>query len=244
MKIDTQLLSEASEALPEQAPSLITGTVVTVPENQATVLNLEATDDDGDTEGNGLTYHLSGGTDEGAFSIDSITGVLSFDTPPDFEKPVDGDGDNIYQVEVTVTDSTGLSDAQLLGVTVNDTTESRTELDIGLYDANSDTLLISINDSEQILASEVTGKELTIAALVPEDSVYFGQVESMFLNLNNSQTTKSENVQPYALFGDKHGDFREGNIPMGENTITFELYSKNNLGGNLLDMVTLDFTIT
>ena len=40
-----------------------------------------------------------GGADAAAFSI-SATGVLTFDTPPDYETPTDADGDNIYAVTI------------------------------------------------------------------------------------------------------------------------------------------------
>jgi hypothetical protein len=119
-----------------------------------------------------------------------------------------------------------------------------TGLNVGLYDADSDTLITSLSDGQQISASEVEGKSLTIAALVPEESIYFGQVESMFLNLNNGQVTQTENLEPYVLFGDNSGNFNGGIVPLGDNTITFELYSQDQLGGSLLDTVTVDFSIT
>ncbi|WP_250123579.1 ScyD/ScyE family protein [Chroococcidiopsis sp. CCMEE 29] len=136
---------------------------------------------------------------------------------------------------------------ELLGLgAVPEPTPEETGLTIGLYDSDSNNLIAPLNDGQQILASEVAGKNLTISASVPEDSVYFGQVESMSLNLNDGQVTKTENIAPYALFGDKNwGEALTGGIVLqGENTIAFELYSQDRLGGNLLETVTVDFTIT
>ncbi len=93
----------------------------TVPENTLTVTDVD-TNDDLDTEGNGLTYSLSG-TDSDRFTVDENTGVLSFATAPDFENPTDNGGDNIYNFVLTVTDSGGLTDTQELEITVSDDLE-------------------------------------------------------------------------------------------------------------------------
>ena len=96
-----------------------------MPENQTGVLDVDATDANGDTEANsGLTYALTGGDDQEEFIIDTNTGVLSFINAPDFENPSDLDSNNVYEVAVTVTDSTNLTDTQLINVTVSDVNET------------------------------------------------------------------------------------------------------------------------
>ena len=70
---------------------------------------------DGDT----VTYSLTGGTDQAAFSIDGNSGVLSFQSAPDFEVPTDSDTNNTYVVEITATDGAG-SVTQSVTVTVTD----------------------------------------------------------------------------------------------------------------------------
>jgi len=87
------------------------------------VIDVQSNDPDGDTEGAGLTYSITDGADQSKFSIVAATGVLSFIAAPDFENPLDLGGiagDNIYEVQVTVTDSGGLTDVQDIAVTVND----------------------------------------------------------------------------------------------------------------------------
>jgi len=69
-------------------------------------------------------YRLSGGEDQGLFTIDATTGVLSFLTAPDFEQPLDVGNDNGYVVEVTLTGADGLSAAQLFNITVTDENET------------------------------------------------------------------------------------------------------------------------
>ncbi|WP_321531300.1 DUF4347 domain-containing protein [uncultured Desulfuromonas sp.] len=83
-------------------------------ENESHVTTVSATDDDGDT----VTYRLDGGADQGRFSIDAASGVLSFISAPDYDNPVDADRDNSYEVIVTADDGKGGSDSQQLTISV------------------------------------------------------------------------------------------------------------------------------
>lgn len=125
----------SSQVLDEVAPTITTGNSVTVPENQTAVLDINATDDNGDTEGNGLTYQPLSGPDGAFFTIAPDTGVLSFKDAPDFENPLDNDSDNVYQLEVMVKDSTGLTDLQTLSVSVSDVNENESAEEL-LYRIN------------------------------------------------------------------------------------------------------------
>lgn len=93
---------------------------LTVDENQNSVTTVTATDiNAGDTQ----TFSIGGGNDNALFAIDSVTGVLTFVGVVDYESPLDADMDNIYEVEVIVTDNDGLMDVQLISVTINDLDE-------------------------------------------------------------------------------------------------------------------------
>ena len=92
---------------------------VSMPENQAAVTDVDATDPDADA----LTYTLAGGADAAAFTIEPTNGVLGFVAAPDFESPADADGDNVYLVVVSVSDGRGGSDAQELSVRITNTPE-------------------------------------------------------------------------------------------------------------------------
>ncbi len=59
------------------------------------------------------------------FVIDATTGALSFELAPDFEVPQDADHDNVYAVEVAVSDGE-FSSQQVLNVTISDVTLART----------------------------------------------------------------------------------------------------------------------
>jgi phospholipase/lecithinase/hemolysin len=119
-----------------------------------------------------------------------------------------------------------------------------TGVTFGLYDADRDTLIASLEDGTQIQANDLAGKNLEISVSISEDSVYFEQVESVFLNLNDGEVTQIGNREPYALFGDNGEDYLERGMDLqGENTVAFELYSQDELGGEMLGNVNVDFSI-
>jgi hypothetical protein len=81
------------------APEIIGLTDYVVDENTSTVTTIEATDADGDT----VTYSLSG-VDSPLLSIDPSSGLLAFQSPPDYENPQDDNRDNLYSIIVTASD--------------------------------------------------------------------------------------------------------------------------------------------
>ena len=95
---------------------------VTVAENTTAVTTVAATD--ADLPAQTVSYSISGGADAGRFTIDSATGALTFSAPPDFENPLDADGDNVYEVTVQASDGAGGADTQNLSVSVSNTNEA------------------------------------------------------------------------------------------------------------------------
>ncbi|MCA9065686.1 MAG: cadherin domain-containing protein, partial [Planctomycetaceae bacterium] len=89
---------------------------ISVAENTTAVTTVTSTDVDGGTP----VYSISGGADAAKFSINSSTGVLTFVSLPDFETPNDSGEDNVYDVQVTVSDGNGGTDRQDIAVTVTD----------------------------------------------------------------------------------------------------------------------------
>ncbi|NBR07345.1 MAG: hypothetical protein EBT92_16495 [Planctomycetes bacterium] len=73
-----------------------------------------------------VTWSINGGLDQSRFSINSITGALTFIYNPDFENPSDSDLNNTYIVTIRATDSSGLSATQTLTVTILDVIETGT----------------------------------------------------------------------------------------------------------------------
>ncbi len=98
------------------APVISSSATPSVNEGSTTVTTVVAIEEDAN---DGVVYSLTGGVDQALFSIGAGSGVLSFTTAPDFESPTDSGVDNIYNVQVTVEDSTRQSDVQDLTITVN-----------------------------------------------------------------------------------------------------------------------------
>ena len=123
-EIDTQLLSV--EVLLNVPPSILSSNTVDVSENESFVINVESTDDN-DSEGNGLTYSLTGnltnGPDESLFAIDANTGVLTFLNAPDYELPNDANMDRIYLVEIQVCDADVFFSTQIITINLQDEDE-------------------------------------------------------------------------------------------------------------------------
>ena len=65
--------------------------------------------------------------DAAKFVINSSSGLLTFAAAPDYEIPTDADGDNVYEVQVTISDGAGGSDVQALSVTVTDDNDNEPE---------------------------------------------------------------------------------------------------------------------
>jgi large repetitive protein len=80
-------------------------------------------DGTGSTEGNGITYLALNISvlDNKFFAIDPLTGQIRFLQRPDFEMPLDANGDNVYSVSVVAVDSvTGLQSIQQIDITIAD----------------------------------------------------------------------------------------------------------------------------
>ena len=104
-------------------------------ENTAGVTTVTATDIDLQP----LAFSLAG-VDAGQFSIDSVTGVLTFNPAPNFEAPGDAGSDNVYNVTVVVSDGAGGTDTQALTITVVDANDAPTAGD-DAYVTDEDTPL-------------------------------------------------------------------------------------------------------
>jgi serralysin len=116
---DTQNIAVTVTNLSDGAPAIVSNgggawATVTVVESATAVTTILATDPDAGTS---LTYSITGGADRSRFTINKTTGALVFVAPPDFEAPKDVGGNNIYDVQVQVSDGS-LSDTQSIAVKV------------------------------------------------------------------------------------------------------------------------------
>ena len=75
-----------------------------------------------DPEQASLTYSASG-TDASLFTLDATSGDLSFNTPPDYEAPLDANADNVYQLTLTASDGANQASQDLV-ITIADVNEA------------------------------------------------------------------------------------------------------------------------
>ena len=86
----------------DHAPA-ITGTALTVAENQTAVATLAASDGDGDELAWSIPSGTAGGADAAQFTL-SAAGVLAFKEAKDYENPDDADAQGDYELTVQVSD--------------------------------------------------------------------------------------------------------------------------------------------
>lgn len=105
--VQTYTITVIRDAAAVNTPPVITShdgeaaVTLRIPENTTAITTVSATDAD---PGAMLVYSLAGGDDVAKFTIDPVTGVLSFIAAPDFEVPADADSDNAYIVTAQVSD--------------------------------------------------------------------------------------------------------------------------------------------
>ena len=105
---------------PEQvntAPQLIGLIDFAIDENTTEITTIQATD----AEGDNITYSIEG-SDSALMTIGSMSGELSFISPPDYENPQDSNQDNIYEVTIIASDGS-LSSSLGIIISINDVLE-------------------------------------------------------------------------------------------------------------------------
>jgi hypothetical protein len=89
-------------------------------ENIASVVDIDGEDID---VGDILEYTISG-TDSALFHIDTTNGKLKFINAPDYESPIDLNEDNLYELNVSITDQAGAFVSKELFITVTNVDEA------------------------------------------------------------------------------------------------------------------------
>lgn len=117
----------------------------------------------GDFDANkAVNWSIVGGADQGLFTINSSTGVLSFSTAPDFLSPSDQDQNNVYEVQIRASDLQQFpqSATQTVNVTVTDATApvvSSVSVPANDIYLNTENLDFSLNLSEQVTVDTTSG---------------------------------------------------------------------------------------
>ena len=122
-----------------ESPVILSPAAIGTAENSTAVITVTASDPDGDP----LAFGISGGSDAGKFSINAATGVLSFIAAPNFEMPGDANGDNVYLVDITVSDGSGAPATSAMTVTVTDANDAPVSSDVGYRTRNRSILNVA-----------------------------------------------------------------------------------------------------
>lgn len=121
-------VADLSAAQKDQvSPSITSGSSFSAAENQTAIGTLTANESS--------SWSIVTGTDSGKFSINSSTGVTTFQTSPNFEVPTDVGVNNVYNFTVRITDSVGNTTDVAITVTVTNVDES-TRVDSFTVSAN------------------------------------------------------------------------------------------------------------
>ncbi len=178
----------------DQSPPIITSANDVIFDENGTGSVMQITADDASA----VTFSISG-LDSGLFSIDPVTGILTFNDSPDYENPLDLGGDNEYNFYVTVTDALGNFTTQLVSVNVNNLNDNIPTADDATNSATEDVLDDGSGYSAigQLVGDDADGNEFEFELVndVPEGSLvlnsdgsYTFSVEDDFQDLAVGET--------------------------------------------------------
>jgi hypothetical protein len=169
--------SPVSDINQNTAPEITGISDYAIDENSSDVATFKATD----AEGDNITYSISG-DDASLLSIESSSGVLLFQSSPDFETPRDSNIDNIYQVTIVASDGQ-LSTSLGITISVNDVLE-------GLGGQN---MLLMGNSFFRPYARRLNELALDAEFLEHRDTgVFRGGVNGTPIGLWNNEDTNNE----------------------------------------------------
>lgn len=113
-------------------------------------------------------------------------------------------------------------------------------LDISLVLTKSDREVASLDGDTVVSADAIAKQKVTVAATAADGAPAIGSVRLEMKGVG----TRTENVEPYALFGDRNGDYSGGiTLDEGSYSVTLKAYSGKNGTGNLLETVTRNFEV-
>ncbi len=144
-----------------------------------------------------------------------------------------------YDVELRVTDGGGLTNTAIITVIVNEPNPLGLA-SFTIVNATTDNDVLNLQNGTRIDPGTLQNQPHNIRANTNPATV--GSVSfSLSGPLNRTWT---ENVAPYALFGDVGGDYNGVLFPLGTYLISGTAYSGSNRSGTALGTLTLQFSIT
>ncbi len=181
-----------------------------------------------DADGDPLDLIIVGGEDGHLFEVDGGA-TLEFSSAPDYDFPADIDGNNVFEVELAVTDGDLISNSETLFVTITNIDESATSFnfDLGTLDATRGVRIagdtsgdglgfinaggyVDINNDglADIVAGDAAGDDG--GTLAGEAYVFFGARPGTdgFLQQGSTADSSSFNGdQGFIVRGDHSGDY-------------------------------------
>ena len=184
----------------------------------------------------GVQAGLGGGTPVGGvYSGNGVTDDANGMTYS-FDPAAAGPGPHL--ITYTYTDGNGCTGEASDTVTVIDTSVN-TVISFTLVNADTDMDMITLMEGSVIDLSMIATTNLNIRANTTLD------VESVQMTLSGATSkVMTENVAPYALFGDIASDYVAGSLNLGAHTLTATPYTADGLGGTAGTPLTINFTVT
>jgi surface protein len=146
-------------------------------------------------------------------------------------------GDN--SVNLTVTDINGNESSCTATVTVEEVPTVLSVISFTLVDADTDHDLMTITEGISINLLSLPTTSLNIRANTTND------VSSVRLELSGAQASaRTENVAPYALFGDTAGNYAGRVLGSGNYNMAATPYSSPGLGGTMGALLNVNFTLS
>lgn len=113
-----------------------------------------------------------------------------------------------------------------------------TILGFSLVDAENDEILMPLTEGMVIDVATLPTTDLSIVALATDDT------GSVLLELSGELSfSQTENIVPYALFGDSSSNFNGNVFPVGDYTISATAFSGSNLGGETGISLAVNFSV-
>ena len=155
---------------------LATAAISFAENSAAAVTTVIASDLDANSQ---LTYSLAGGADAASFTIDQLTGLLRFIASPNFEAPTDAGSNNIYDVNVKVSDGL-LFDTQSLAISVANVNEAPV---ITSY-AGANAVSLSFAENSTALAATITASDVDANSVISYSLA--GGADAAKFNINST----------------------------------------------------------
>ncbi len=106
-----------------------------------------------------------------------------------------------------------------------------------LVNAETDQDIMLLEDGKELKLAELPTTKLNVRADVA------GLVTSVVFKLND-RTFQTQNAAPFALFSDRDGDYKEGELPVGSHTLMATPYTSRSATGLPGTALSISFTVT